>query len=60
MARDGQSDPMKYRDGLANDFAPNSYLSTRADFVGSSGTPSARNQEVMAATTALARVLRSQ
>lgn len=60
MKRDGETDPMKYRDSLAAvDFTPKSRLFTDAGFVGPTGTPSARNQEVLAATSALAKVLRS-
>jgi len=60
MKRDGETDPARYRESLAAvDFAPTSTLFTKAGFVGPSGTPSARNQEVQAATAALAKVLRS-
>ena len=56
-----KKDPMAYVDSLARvDFTPSSLLFTKAGFVGPTGTPSARNQEVMEATRALARVLRAE
>ena len=59
MKRDGQDDPMVYRKSLAGvDFSPSSPLFTQVGFVGPTGTPSARNQEVSAATTALTGALR--
>lgn len=59
MKRDKETDPMRYCEPLkAVDFTPSSRLFTRAGFVGPSGTPSARNQEVLEATKALARALR--
>lgn len=58
MDSDKETDPMKYKASLAAvDFAPTSNLFTQAGFVGRSGTPNARNQEVMAATKSLAAVL---
>lgn len=60
MTRDGEASPMPYVDSLsAVDFAPTSRLFTQptVGFVGNTGTPNARNQEVMAATKALAKVL---
>lgn len=60
MKRDEETDPMKYVDSLAAvDFTPTSKLFRNAGFVGPSGTPSARNQEVIEATKALAKVLRT-
>lgn len=58
MKRDDEDDPNRYADALrAVDFTPTSRLFTQADFIGSTGTPNARNQEVMAATRALTKVL---
>lgn len=58
MARDGEEDPMAYVSSLAAvDFTPTSRLFTQVGFVGNTGTPNARNQEVVAATRALAKVL---
>jgi len=61
MKRDGEDDPLRYADSLARvDFTPTSRLFTKAGFVGPTGTPSARNQEVMEATRALAKVLQPE
>jgi len=60
MKRDGEASPAAYVDSLAAvDFSPTSRLFTQPSvgFVGNTGTPNARNQEVMAATNALAKVL---
>jgi len=57
---DGQDDVQPYRDRLARiDFKPDSKLFTdpQVNFVGGTGTPSARNQEVFAATRALAEAI---
>jgi len=57
---DGQDDVQLYRDRLARiDFKPDSKLFTdpQVNFVGGTGTPSARNQEVFAATRALAEAI---
>jgi len=61
MKLDGETDAMQYVPRLAAiDFKPNSRLfnSPEVNFVGQSGTPSARNQEVFAATKALAEAIR--
>lgn len=61
MKEDGNTDVSLYRDNLARiDFKPDSRLfnDPQVNFVGNSGTPSARNQEVFAATKALAGALR--
>lgn len=61
MKDDGESDITLYRGPLSKvDFRPTSKLFTDPDvnFVGGTGTPSARNQEVFAATKALAEELR--
>ena len=63
MREDDEDDPTLYVKNLARvDFTPRSPLLTApgVDFVGRGGTPNARNQEVMAATAALAGVLRLQ
>ncbi|MFW6773199.1 DNA sulfur modification protein DndB [Nocardioides sp. CPCC 205120] len=58
LSRDNESDPLRYVYSLSQvDFTPDSPLFNAAGFVGRTGTPSARNQEVMAATRALAAVL---
>lgn len=58
MERDGAKNPTPYAESLGEvDFTPTSRLFTRVGFVGNTGTPNARNQEVLAATSALARVL---
>lgn len=60
VKRDGGGDPMRYADSLSEvDFTPQSRLFTKVGFVGPTGTPSARNQEVLGATQALAKVLRA-
>lgn len=60
MKRDGKTDPMAYKDSLsAVDFTPKSKLFLNAGFIGPNGTPSARNQEVLAATQALANALKA-
>lgn len=61
MKEDRETDVSLYRDRLELiDFKPSSRLFTDPDvnFVGGTGTPSARNQEVFAATKALARAIR--
>lgn len=61
MGRDDESDPTAYIESLAAvDFAPTSRLFADEDvnFIGRGGTPSARNQEVFAATRALMNALR--
>jgi DGQHR domain-containing protein len=61
MKNDGETDVTLYRERLSQiDFTPRSTLFNNPDvnFVGNSGTPSARNQEVFAATKALAGALR--
>lgn len=61
MTADGEKDPFAYVKRLeAIDFSPDSplFTSEEVNFVGKGGTPSARNQEVMAATKALATALR--
>lgn len=61
MKEDGIEDVDRYRDRLAAvDFAPTSNLFTsdEVNFIGRGGTPSARNQEVFAATRALRDALR--
>lgn len=61
MDEDERTDLTAYREKLAKiDFAPTSELFTRpgVDFIGRGGTPSARNQEVYAATRALRDALR--
>lgn len=60
MDRDGEDDVNAYTKSLSRvDFAPSSLLFTddKVNFVGRGGTPSARNQEVFAATRALADAL---
>lgn len=58
MTRDDETSPMVYVNALSTvDFTPTSRLFTQVGFVGSTGTPNARNQEVMGATKALAKVL---
>ena len=59
MKRDKETDPAAYRESLARaDFSSKSRLFNDVGFVGRNGTPSARNQEVLDATKALAAVLR--
>lgn len=61
MKEDDESDVNLYSDRLSHvDFSPTSKLFTdpQVNFVGGTGTPSARNQEVFAATKALARAIR--
>lgn len=59
MKRDQVEDPKRYRDSLAKvNFTSSSSLFNDVGFVGRNGTPSARNQEVLEATKALAAVLR--
>jgi len=61
MKEDEETDVSLYRDRLGLiDFKPTSRLFTDPDvnFVGGTGTPSARNQEVFAATKALAKAIR--
>jgi len=61
MKEDGETDVQLYKERLAHiDFTPDSKLFTdpQVNFVGGTGTPSARNQEVFAATKALARAIR--
>jgi DGQHR domain-containing protein len=61
MKQDGETDAMRYVERLKTiDFTPKSKLFNRPDvlFIGNSGTPSARNQEVFAATRALAEAIR--
>jgi len=61
MKDDGETDASRYVGQLAKiDFSPGSKLFTSPDvgFVSGTGTPSARNQEVFAATRALARAIR--
>ncbi|WP_426594913.1 DNA sulfur modification protein DndB [Cellulomonas sp. McL0617] len=61
MKVDDENDPAKYIGRLAKiDFAPTSKLFASPDvgFVTGSGTPSARNQEVFAATKALTEAIR--
>lgn len=61
MKEDSETDVDLYRDRLnAIDFTPTSPLFTnpQVNFVGGTGTPSARNQEVFAATKALAQAIR--
>ncbi|GIJ00598.1 DGQHR domain-containing protein [Sediminihabitans luteus] len=61
MKVDGETDPSRYVSPLSKiDFAPTSKLFTAEDvgFVSGTGTPSARNQEVFAATKALANAIR--
>lgn len=58
MDHDGQEQVQVYKDKLKGiDFTPASELFNRVDFVGRGGTPVARNQEVVAATKALAEAL---
>jgi DGQHR domain-containing protein len=61
MKQDGETDVSRYINKLAKvDFSPKSKLFTAPDvgFVSGSGTPSARNQEVFAATRALTEAIR--
>ena len=59
MARDEEDSPKVYAEALgAVDFTPKSKLFVSAGFVGQNGTPNARNQEVIAATNSLEKVLR--
>lgn len=61
MDEDDEIDPGRYIKRLSTiDFTPQSHLFNKegVEFVGRGGTPSARNQEVMAATAALAEALR--
>lgn len=56
--RDDEASPMRYGNTRsAVDFMATSRLFTQVGFVGNTGTPNARNQEVMAATKAPAKVL---
>lgn len=61
MKEDDETDVTLYKSRLADvDFSPASKLFTdpKVNFVGGTGTPSARNQEVFAATKALANAIR--
>jgi DNA sulfur modification protein DndB len=61
MKEDGETNVALYKDRLALiDFKPDSALfnDEAVNYVGNNGTPSARNQEVFAATKALAHALR--
>lgn len=61
MKADGETEVEKYVQSLSKvDFAPSSLLFTADDvnFVSGTGTPSARNQEVFAATRALSNTIR--
>lgn len=59
MDEDGQTDASVYIERLKKiDFAPTSPLFTDVGFVTATGTPSARNQEVFAATKALTGAIR--
>lgn len=61
MKADNETEASRYVDRLAKiDFAPTSKLFTATDvgFVSGTGTPSARNQEVFAATKALTNAIR--